>query len=274
MSLLIAPLEALTDSELTDPERRVLLALFSFRGKDTNTVWPSVTVIAERANINDHTRVSKLTTTLAAKGWLTKKKRGFTGGNEYVLTVPERLSNLDSDANLEDKPKMDGDTKPNLDSDANSNLDSDAKCKEEYIEQTSEQEKYMVDFESLWKAYPKREGSNPKNKALECYRARLREGVAHDEIARGLFRYIQFCAAKGQIGTSFVMQAKRFFGTSKEFENSWEIHHATSQRPNQPSSAVGRVAAGNAERSRQREEALARQGSVIDDTGIVVVPPD
>lgn len=267
MSILIAPLEALTDSELTDPERRVLLALFSFRGKDTNTVWPSITVIAERANINDHTRVSKLTTTLATKGWLTKKKRGFTGGNEYVLAVPGRLSNLDSDANLEDKPKMDRETKPNLDSDTNSNLDSDAKCKEEYIEQTNEQKKHMVDFESLWMAYPKREGSNPKNKALECYRARLREGVAHDEIARGLFRYIQFCAAKGQIGTSFVMQAKRFFGTSKEFENSWEIHHATSQRPNQPSSEIDRVNAAISRRAREREAALQDSGRVINDPG-------
>lgn len=140
MTLLVAPLEVLTDTRLTDPERRVLLALFSYRGKNTNTVWPSLSALAERAHINDQTRVSKLTKSLADKGWLTKKKRGFTGGNEYTLTVPETaLSNLDSDTNLAPDTNLDGDTNSNLDSDTKSNLDSAAKYKEQTIEQTKEQ---------------------------------------------------------------------------------------------------------------------------------------
>lgn len=135
MSLLIAPIEALTDSSLTDPERRVLLALFSFRGKDTNTVWPSIESIAKRANINDETRVSKLTASLSEKGWLTKKKRGFTGCNQYMLSVPSRL---DLFANLDSDTKLDCNTLSNLDGDTKSNLDSDAKYKEQTIEQTIE----------------------------------------------------------------------------------------------------------------------------------------
>lgn len=121
---------------LTDPERRVLWALFSFRGKDTNIVWPSLDSLAERSLIKDKTRISKLTKSLSEKGWLTKKKRGFTGGNTYTLTVP---SNLDSGAKLEDAPNMDENTNSNLDSDTNSNLDSDTKCKEQSIEQSIEQ---------------------------------------------------------------------------------------------------------------------------------------
>lgn len=120
MQFLVAPLEALTDSRLSDPERRVLLALYSFYNKETKLAFPSITVLAERANIKDKTRVSKITTSLAEKGWLTKKKKGFTGCNVYKLCLPECLSNLDSDANL----VLDA----NLDSDASSNLDSDAKC--------------------------------------------------------------------------------------------------------------------------------------------------
>ena len=127
MSILVAPLEALTDSRLTDPERRVLLALFSFRDKTTNTVWPSIGKLADRANLKDKTRVSKLTRNLCEKGWLTKKKRGFTGGNAYTLLFP---SILDSEA------KLGGDANSNLDSDTNSNLDSAAKCKEQTKEQT------------------------------------------------------------------------------------------------------------------------------------------
>jgi hypothetical protein len=147
MMLLIAPLEALTDALLTDPERRVLLALFSYRGKNTDTVWPSVESLSKRANIKDKTRVSKLTKSLANKGWLTKKKRGFTGGNVYTLIVPERLergvecgaSNLDSDANLDTDAKLVADANSNLDSDTNSNLDSAAKNKEQTIEHTNEE---------------------------------------------------------------------------------------------------------------------------------------
>ena len=119
MNLLVAPLEALTDSLLSDPERRVLLALFSYRGKVTDLVFPSLDSLSERSNISDKTRVSKITTSLAKKGWLTKKKKGFTGCNQYTLCMPERLTKLDLDT------KLDSDTK--LDAETNSNLDSDAK---------------------------------------------------------------------------------------------------------------------------------------------------
>jgi len=118
MSILVAPLEALTDSLLSDPERRVLLALFSYRGKVTELVFPSLDALADRSLIKDKTRVSKITTSLANKGWLTKKKKGFTGCNQYTMCMPERLTNLDSDAKLVLDTKLDSDTKPNLDSDA------------------------------------------------------------------------------------------------------------------------------------------------------------
>lgn len=150
MSLLIAPLECLVDDRLTDPERRVLLALFSFRGKDTNTVWPGLEAIAERALVKDTARVSKLTSSLAKKGWLTKKKRGFTGTNKYILTVPD-VANLDAEPNLEADTNLVSDTKlesaanlapdasSNLAPETKSNLAPDAKYKEQTTEQTSEQ---------------------------------------------------------------------------------------------------------------------------------------
>ena len=114
MSLLIAPLDALTDPMLSDPERRVLLALFSYRGKVTELVFPSLEALAERSNINDKTRVSKVTTSLAKKGWLTKKKKGFTGCNQYTMCMPERLTNLDSETNLALETNLDADTNSNL----------------------------------------------------------------------------------------------------------------------------------------------------------------
>lgn len=78
-------------------------------------------------------------------------------------------------------------------------------------------------FEKLWKQYPKREGNNPKKPTGQAINARLKEGHTVEELTKGLERYIKFCQAKQKIGTSFVMQAKRFFGTSKEFLEDWEV---------------------------------------------------
>ena len=78
-------------------------------------------------------------------------------------------------------------------------------------------------FVMIWKAYPKREGSNPKNKALSGYRARIKEGISPDLMAAGVERYYRYCLAKGTILTEYVMQAQRFFGKEKAFENDWII---------------------------------------------------
>lgn len=75
----------------------------------------------------------------------------------------------------------------------------------------------------MWVIYPKREGSNPKKQALSKYRARLREGVRHDEMRDGVCRYAEYCKAKDKTGTDKVMQAQRFFGTEKEFLLPWNV---------------------------------------------------
>lgn len=137
--------------DLSALELRVLIALYSFRGKNTNTVWPSLDSLSEVSGIADKTTVSKVTTRLSEKGLLTKKKRGFTGGNSYDLLVPEldassnldktsnmdkltivKISNLDKSSNLEKA------SKPNLDDSSNSNLDESSKSKEVTIEVTNE----------------------------------------------------------------------------------------------------------------------------------------
>ena len=89
--ILVAPLEALTDPELTDQERRVLLALFSYRGRLTENVWPTREQIGERANIKDLVAVGKRTSALAKKGWLKKWKVGYSGHMTYTMLFPVRL---------------------------------------------------------------------------------------------------------------------------------------------------------------------------------------
>lgn len=85
---------------------------------------------------------------------------------------------------------------------------------------------YPADFESIWQAYPKRDGSNPKKPAYGAYRQRLKEGAPHDDIAAGVQRYAAWCDATGKTGLETVMQAKRFFGPGREWENPWTTEAA------------------------------------------------
>ena len=86
-------------------------------------------------------------------------------------------------------------------------------------------------FEAAWKAYPKRDGSNPKAAAQKCWNARLKEKVDPQVMIEGVARYASYCRLKEMVGTSYVMQAARFFGTNKEFENSWSMPTAIGGTP-------------------------------------------
>ena len=108
--MLVAPIEALTDSSLTDQERRVLFALFSFRGRLTENVWPTREQIGERANIKDLAAVGKRTTSLAKKGWLLKFKKGFSGHMTYTLTFPERLNALEVESTSIDETPLEAES--------------------------------------------------------------------------------------------------------------------------------------------------------------------
>lgn len=80
---------------------------------------------------------------------------------------------------------------------------------------------YTEEFEQAWNLYPKRSGSNPKREAFKSWRARLAEGVTAADMIAGVQRYATHVEAKGSNATEFVMQGKRFFGPSAEFENDW-----------------------------------------------------
>lgn len=82
-------------------------------------------------------------------------------------------------------------------------------------------------FEAAWKNYPKRSGNNPKADALKAWTARLRDGVAHEVMEAGLERYRAWCAVTGKIGTETVMQAARFFGVSRPFEQDFDAPSST-----------------------------------------------
>lgn len=77
------------------------------------------------------------------------------------------------------------------------------------------------EFTLAWMQYPKREGGNPRKRALKAWRARIREGADPKEILQGLDRYRRYCEAKGIVGTSYVMQAATFFGPDRRWQEDW-----------------------------------------------------
>ena len=273
----MAPLEALTDSLLSDPERRVLLALFSWRGKATNTVWPSMSEIGERANISDLTRISKITTSLAAKGWLTKKKKGFTGCNEYCLTFPDRLetedSNLDSDTNLASNAKLDENTNSNLDSDTKSMLVPDTKYKEQTNEQTIEQtnikknkqKKSRLDFSS-WPELP----SEQTMSDWTAMRKRLKADVSQtvvNRFAKELHKAKKYGYTVDDCLAECITRGWRGFECQWLLNNNSGLNHATNQQRSSTGSGSGKASPSDFVRS-QAKQFFEQQGGA---TGGAVV---
>ncbi len=85
----LVPLEVIQDKRLTLWQIRVLVALFSFRNKNTDTVWPSRAAISERSGMHP-SNISAATTALVELGWL--KKDGVGGhskASRYTITTPD-----------------------------------------------------------------------------------------------------------------------------------------------------------------------------------------
>lgn len=88
----IVPVEVCMDSRLTKMQLRVLIALLSFRNKNTDTVWPKREQIALKCGYAI-TVISRVTTQLVELGWLEKVgKGGFSKSSEYRITVPNLVT--------------------------------------------------------------------------------------------------------------------------------------------------------------------------------------
>ncbi len=107
-------------------------------------------------------------------------------------------------------------------------------------------------FLQIWEMMPRREGSDPKMDAYRCANARLKAGETKEELIAGAKRYLAFLNAKGTAGTGMQMQMKRFFGTGKEYKNSWTF--LQSVEPDEPDDPYARMA--QKERERLATEAL------------------
>jgi hypothetical protein len=72
-------------------------------------------------------------------------------------------------------------------------------------------------FEEAWKAYPKREGDNPKATALKAWRARVRGGVDPQRLLAATKAYADAMRRQGNLGTRYVLHASTFYGPGDRY---------------------------------------------------------
>ena len=72
--------------------------------------------------------------------------------------------------------------------------------------------KYPDQFEEVWSAYPDRKGSNSKGEAYRKYRARVNEGIEHQELLQSVINYKKECQLEDKTGTPYIKQTATFFG--------------------------------------------------------------
>jgi len=85
----LVPIDVARDKRLTLEQTRVLIALFSFRNRVTDTVWPSRVAISERTGMHI-SNISQATSALVELGWISKVgEGGFSKSTRYTLCAPD-----------------------------------------------------------------------------------------------------------------------------------------------------------------------------------------
>lgn len=80
---------------------------------------------------------------------------------------------------------------------------------------------YPAEFDLLWKAYPRKAGSN-KKQTYRLYEGHLKSGIDFDTMHSGTLRYTAYATARAWIGTEFIKAAQVFFGRDQHFLLEWE----------------------------------------------------
>ncbi len=86
---------------------------------------------------------------------------------------------------------------------------------------------FSPEFEIAWAAYPRRDGGNSKPAAWRAWSARIRDGVAPNELIDGTKRYATFVRAAGKEGTPYVKMAQTFYGPDQHWKEPWAIQNGS-----------------------------------------------
>lgn len=219
----IVPLEVIQDRRLTLEQTRVLIALFSFRNKVTNVVWPSRQALAERTGLHP-SNISAATTALVGLGWLTKEGLGgHSKSTRYTLNVPEvGCQKVAQQATVADSATVAHSATSTIADSATTPLADSATRKEQTIEHTNEQR-------GAGKPATPR---SDRTKTLTTYLAECKQAgvkpIPEDHHIRGYMKAAGITEEMGQIAwlrfreehTTGVRKAKRYIDWPGTFANS------------------------------------------------------
>ena len=220
------PADIWLNTGLSIQEKIMLVEIDSLNACPNRGCWAGNEHFAKFFGLSK-SRVSEVITSLTKKGYLRvvfqRQGKQITERNIFTVTPFGKQEGV---FGKDGEPLRDPEDPPSGNAEGNNtnfnNTDNTNKpCP--VAKKTATTREGEAAFDLAWQHYPKREGSNPKNHALSAWKARLTEGHTPEVMLTGLRRYLSYCQTKGNMGTGFVMQAKRFFGPSLEFLNDWEV---------------------------------------------------
>jgi len=208
------------------PAQKSVLVSLADQANDEGLCWPSVGTISRRTCLSDRA-VQRAITWLEEAGALFRSER--IGRSTYYTITPVRYTPPSESHPRQKVHKPPSEVHPTpeplaprtvIEPSKNRKSDSDgAKAKKKPA--SSEH------FDLTWNEYPRRSGSNPRDKALTQWKKRVSEGCDPASIHQGVLRYKKHCEEGNKTMTEFVMQGARFFGKDKEFENDWAANNST-----------------------------------------------
>jgi len=193
------PNAVLTDERISIGARWCLAYLLS-KPHD----WQVQTADIQRVGGVGREKAQQMVRELIEAGWI-KRISLRTGGGTfegYEYVVSDSLEDLPEEAPAPETGKP-ATVKPATE---NPSLNKYGKKPNTEHTKAAGADERLQEFEGFWKAYPKRDGTNPKAPALKSF-IRARSKASLEEIMEGLARYRKHLTDKGSIGTPYVKQA-------------------------------------------------------------------
>ena len=226
--------------------RHVLLTLSLHMSAKGDSCFPSIELLVRETGLSRRAVITHLQAASQA-GWVGKQERPERNGQgwrrvEYFSLIPngveEQLKAEYAERGAGRAPRQGGA------SGAQGGAPDDTKVVHQVHLSTSKRTSksttpllgadgtpHTPEFETAFKAYPKRAGNNPKHDAWKAYRARLKEGVTDAQLLAGVQRYAAWCTATGKVGTEYVMRASTFFGTGKAYDQGFPVTEDVTKGP-------------------------------------------
>lgn len=207
-----------------DPSAKVVLVALANYADDRGRCWPAQSTIAEQTEQSVDT-VQRRIKDLENLGLLQRMERPYQNGKKgglyfYHLLLPD----VEATQNLETMPQVAVRSKTAPQTDENHTANSSKPCRtvaalttilEPSVDNRQDASKVATAFEDFWKAYPKRQGSNPKAPAHKKFSILVASGVNPAIMITGAANYATELRRERKDRTQYVAQAITWLNQSR-----------------------------------------------------------